>query len=90
MAARIDRRHSELVRQRIQTSVIVDRLHQHMLGELEMTATQLRAAELLLDRSVPKLAQVQHVGDEEGGPIQHSVAVEFVNERRPEADDSVP
>jgi hypothetical protein len=48
-----------------------------MLGELEMTATQLRAAELLLDRSVPKLAQVQHVGDEEGGPIALSLAVSY-------------
>jgi hypothetical protein len=77
MAARIDRVHSERVRQRIQTSVIVERLHQHMMGELEMTSTQLRAAELLLDRSVPKLAQVQHVGDEEGGPIALSLAVAY-------------
>lgn len=90
MAARIDRRHSELVRQRIQTSIILERVHQHFIGELELTASQLKAAEMLLDRSVPKLAQVQHVGDEEGGPIQHSLTVEFVNERGTEADDSVP
>jgi hypothetical protein len=29
-------------------------------------------------------------GDEDGGPIQHSLTVEFVNERGTEANDSVP
>lgn len=68
MAARLNRKHSEEVRAKIQASVILTRLHKHVMGELELTATQVRAAETLLDRSVPKLSQIQHTGDE-GGPI---------------------
>jgi hypothetical protein len=64
MAARLSRQHSEQVRQKIQASVIIDRLTKHVNGELELSATQVAAANSLLDRSVPKLAQIQHVGDE--------------------------
>jgi hypothetical protein len=78
MAARISRRHSDLVREKIRASVIIDRLQKHVLGELEMTPTQVAAANSLLDRSVPKLSQIQHVGDEAGGPVKHLVEVAFV------------
>jgi len=64
MAARINKRHSEEVRAKIQASVIIDRVQKHMNGEIEMTSSQLKAAEMLLDRSVPKLSQIQHSGDE--------------------------
>ena len=64
MAARINTMHSEQVRAKIQASVIVQRLHACMMGDLEMTSTQLNAATALLDRSVPKLSQIQHVGDD--------------------------
>lgn len=69
MAARLNPRHSDEVRAKIQASVLIDRLHRHASGELDMTSTQVRAAETLLDRSVPKLAQIQHTGDG-GGPMQ--------------------
>lgn len=54
-----------MVRQKIQASVLIDRLHKHANGEIEMSASQIRAAEVLLDRSVPKLSQIQHSGDAE-------------------------
>ena len=69
MAARLNRRHSDEVRQKIQASVIIERLNRHFHGELELTAQQLKSAEMLLDRSVPKLSQIQHTG-EDGGPVQ--------------------
>jgi hypothetical protein len=69
MAARLNTRHSDEVRAKIQASVIIDRMTQHFTGKIEMTATQLRAGEILLDRSVPKLAQIQHTGAD-GGPVQ--------------------
>lgn len=40
------------------------------MGELELTQIQVKAIEALLDRSVPKLSQIQHVGDEES-PVAH-------------------
>lgn len=78
MAARLNPRHSEMVRQKIQASCLIDRLHKIALGEVEATAQQIQAATALLDRSVPKLSQIQHVGDSEN-PINHSLKIEFVN-----------
>lgn len=78
MAARLSRHHSETVRQKIQASVLVDRLHKHVMGQVEMTASQVKAAAELLDRSVPKLSQIQHVGDKDN-PVQSRVVVEFVS-----------
>lgn len=76
MAARINRMHSEQVRQKIQAAVLCQRLHDHAEGKLEMSSSQIRAAEVLLDRSVPKLSQIQHTG-EDGGAIKHSLKVTF-------------
>lgn len=64
MAARLNKRHSEDVRAKIQASVLIDRMHRHVMGTLDMTSTQVNAANSLLDRSVPKLSQIQHIGDE--------------------------
>ena len=69
MAARLNPRHSEMVRQKIQASCIIDRLQKCVKGEVEMTTTQVTAALGLLDRSVPKLSAIQHTGAE-GGPIE--------------------
>jgi len=69
--------HSEQVRAKIQASVLIQRLQGHALGELEMTPSQIKAAEALLDRSVPKLSQIQHVGDSDQ-PVVHKVVREIV------------
>ena len=52
-------------RQRVQTTQLLKRLTNHALGELEMSATQVRAAEVLLKKSLPDLASVTHSGDAE-------------------------
>ena len=70
MAARLNRMHSEQVRAKIQASVLIDRLQKHVEGELELTPSQITAAQVLLDRSVPKLSQIQHVGDNDSDPIR--------------------
>jgi uncharacterized protein involved in outer membrane biogenesis len=77
MAARLNPRHSDLVRQKIQASVLIDRLTKHANGELEMSASQIRAAEVLLDRSVPKLSTIQHTGDEDK-PVRVVGRIELV------------
>ena len=80
MAARLNRHHSDEVRAKIQASNIIHRLQQHIDGEVEMSATQIAAANALLDRSVPKLQLIQHVGDEDQ-PIEHSHTVKFIGDR---------
>lgn len=77
MGVRLNPRHTEMVRQKIQAGVLIDRLSKHANGKLEMTPSQIKAAEILLDRSIPKLSQIQHSGDEEN-PIRARVSVEFV------------
>jgi hypothetical protein len=79
MAARHDRIHSERVRERIKTTMLLDRVQGHALGEVEMTPSQLQAAFGLLDRTVPKLSQVQHVGDADADPIQTVTRIELVD-----------
>jgi hypothetical protein len=70
MAARLNPRHSDAVRAKIQASNLITRLTACAMGEIELTSVQLGAINSLLDRSVAKLQQIQHVGDENGGPIR--------------------
>ena len=77
MAARTMRpNHSAEIRAKIQASNLIHRLHRCAEGEIELTPVQLQAINSLLDRSVPKLSQIQHTGDE-GGAIRHSLEVSF-------------
>jgi len=60
----------DVVRQRIQVGVICDKLAKHIAGKCKMTATQVRAAEILLRKAVPDMASVEHSGE----VTQHYVA----------------
>jgi len=48
--------HSEVTRERIRATLLVERLQAHALGELELSPTQIRAIEILLRKVVPDLA----------------------------------
>lgn len=52
----------EKVRERIRTGLILRRVQEHALGNLEMTQTQLKAAEILLRKAVPDLRSIEHSG----------------------------
>jgi len=54
-------------RLRIKASSLVNRLHEHALGEAEMSQTQIKAAEILLRKVAPDLAR-QEVTGQDGGP----------------------
>lgn len=69
MAARKDLRHSDDVRKRIQTSQLINRLNDHVNDKIDMSPTQLKAAEILLRKSLPDLSAVTLTG-EGGGPIK--------------------
>jgi hypothetical protein len=57
------------VRARIRAGGIVHRLERHVLGQIEMSATQVSAALGLLRKCVPDLSNVEHTG-KDGGPIK--------------------
>lgn len=66
MAARNRPGLSENTRKRIQTTMLVERLQKHVLEDLDLSQTQIRAAEILLKKTLPDLQTIEHVGDEGG------------------------
>jgi hypothetical protein len=50
-------------RQKIRAAMLINRLNDHAAGRNEMTATQVRAAEILLKKVLPDLAAVEHNGE---------------------------
>lgn len=58
--------HALVVREKIQTSKLVEALEGFALGKSEgkkMTAARLKAIEMLLDKTLPNLASVKHEVD---------------------------
>lgn len=64
-------------KKKIQVSMLGLRLYDHALGNIEMSATQIKAADILLRKLVPDLSRAEHTG-EGGGPVALSMAVKFV------------
>ena len=65
MAARKTRRLTDDWKARIQTSMLVNRLHDFANGKIEMSGDQGRAAWCLIKKTAPDLSSVQHSGDED-------------------------
>lgn len=63
MAVRRNLAHSALVRERIQTTQLINRLTDHAFGRVEMSATQVAAALGVLKKSLPDLAAVEYSGE---------------------------
>ena len=68
MAARTKAvRLSEEWRERIRTAGILERLEKAAMGETEVTPTQLKAAEIVLRKTLPDLARTEVTGND-GAP----------------------
>lgn len=64
MAARTSKTElHEKWREKIRVSMLLNRLRNHVLGRIDMSPTQLRAAEILLKKTMPDLASVEHKGE---------------------------
>lgn len=66
MAARKESRIKTHHRQAIQVSMLLKQLQKHVDGKVEMSTTQLRAAEILLKKAIPDLKSTELIGE-----IQH-------------------
>ena len=53
----------EETRKKVQTSQLINRLQDHVVGKVDMSPTQVRAAEILLRKSLPDLSSVEHSGE---------------------------
>ncbi|QDP53224.1 MAG: hypothetical protein GOVbin7744_27 [Prokaryotic dsDNA virus sp.] len=80
MAARKDSRIKEKHRKAIQTSMLIKRLENHVLKDTEMSPTQIRSAEILLNKSLPNLRSTELTGDD-GGPVK-VLPFEFVSDEQ--------
>ena len=52
-----------ILRERVQAGMLLTRLLDHALGNVEMTATQITAANILLKKVMPDLTAVEHSGE---------------------------
>lgn len=66
----------EETRKRVQTNQLINRLHDHAVGKVEMSQTQVRAAEILLRKSLPDLSSTTIEGGSQ--PIEHLHRVEII------------
>ena len=57
-------------RERIRSGMIMYRLEQAALGKLEIPSNQLKAAEILLRKTIPDLAKTEITG-KDNGPQEH-------------------
>lgn len=68
MAARKHLPHTQLTRDRIKTSMLINRLESHIEGKVDMPATAVTAALGLLRKTLPDL-QATTVTGADGGPV---------------------
>lgn len=54
--------HAEAVREKIQTTQLLHRLQAYALGDkkVKLTGSELKAIEMLLDKTLPNLASIKH------------------------------
>lgn len=83
MAARKNRGVKELPeswKDKIKASIILNRLNDCVAGKIEMTAQQLKAADIILKKIVPDLARTElQPLDKDGKPADNKLIIEFVN-----------
>ena len=78
MAARLRKTHQDEVRAKIQASQLINVLQNHALGETEeISASRMKAIEILLRKSLPDLTSVTISGDEEN-PLVSINKIELV------------
>lgn len=73
----IGKRHQDDVRAKIQSSLIINRLHDAFNGKIELTAIQVNIGKTLLDKALPDLKAIEHTGDADN-PIQSITRIELV------------
>ena len=60
MATRLNNRHQESVKAKIQASQLINRVQKHALGELELTPTQLDANKFLINKIISNAPTEQY------------------------------
>lgn len=62
---KLNPRHQQLIRDKINAGLLVDQLHKCAMAEIELTSQQMKAIEILLKKSVPDLSSIELSGNED-------------------------
>jgi len=73
MAARLRKTHQEDVRTKIKIGNIIDRLEKHVAGEIELSASQVTSAKILLDKTMSNAPQIVDQKTELTGTLIHKI-----------------
>ena len=77
---KLNNRHSQMVRDKIQATKLIQVLQEHALGlSEELKPTRLKAIELLLKKSIPDLSSVELTGNDDA-PITLKVITGVPND----------
>lgn len=80
MAARLNNRHQQMVRDKIQASQLINRLEKHVDGEIELKPTQVDAAKYLISQAIGSpAATTVHAGDPDNPVEVNGLAVIWGN-----------
>ena len=63
MAARLNKRTADQTRDHIKTSLLIKLVQEHALTGTDLEATRLKAAEMLLKKTLPDLKSTDHHGE---------------------------
>lgn len=70
MAARLNNRHQQMVRDKIQVSQLINRLEKHVDGEVELKATQVDAAKYLISQAIGAPAANTMISGDPDNPLE--------------------
>jgi hypothetical protein len=69
ITAKLNPRHQQLIRDKINAALLIEKLQDCALNGLELTSQQMKAIEILLKKSVPDLQSVELTGNTEAPMI---------------------
>ena len=81
MAARLRAKHQDDIREKIQVSNLLTRVHKYAMGELtddDISSNRLNAIKMLLAKTLPDLSSVNITGAGDNGEHLTKVVVEFI------------
>lgn len=61
---KLNPRHQQLIRDKINTGLLIEKLQRCALESEEITSQQMKAIEILLKKSIPDLSAIELSGDE--------------------------
>lgn len=78
MAARLRAKHQEEIKAKIQTSQLINRLQNHIDGQIEMSSTQVDAAKFLINKTLSNAPSLNEHSGPDGEAIPHELIIKGV------------